>query len=113
MRRVAASGSGTFDEVLEMARLAEMQDFDRARALWETTVIDGLADGGAAMICKFHHALTDGIGGVQIAMNLFDLSEEHPPHEPLCRPSRTCPGRHGSADTAILGATTPVCSVTP
>ena len=41
MRRVAASGSGTFDEVLEMARLAAMQDFDRARALWETTVIDG------------------------------------------------------------------------
>ncbi len=83
MRRAAAPGAGTFDDVLEMARLAAMQDFDRARALWEITVIDGLADGGAAMICKFHHALTDGIGGVQIAMNLFDLSEEHPHHEPL------------------------------
>ncbi len=69
-------GSGTFDDVLEMARLAEMQDFDRARALWEITLIDGLENGGAAMLCKFHHALTDGIGGVQIAMNLFNLSEE-------------------------------------
>ena len=66
-----------------MARLAAMQDFDRARALWEITLIEGLADGGAAMICKFHHALTDGIGGVQIAMNLFDPSEDHPHHEPL------------------------------
>ncbi|MGP0081498.1 wax ester/triacylglycerol synthase domain-containing protein [Mycobacterium sp.] len=83
MRRVAASGSGTFDEVLEMARLAAMQDFDRARALWETTVIDGLENGGAAMICKFHHALTDGIGGVQIAMTLFNLSEDLYEHEPL------------------------------
>lgn len=83
MRRTAVSGSGTLDDVLEMARLAEMQDFDRARALWETTLVEGLADGGAAVICKFHHALTDGVGGVQIAMNLFDLSAELYPHEPL------------------------------
>lgn len=83
MRRTAVSGSGTLDEVLEIARVAEMQDFDRARALWETTLVEGLADGGAAVICKFHHALTDGVGGIQIAMNLFDLSEEFYKHEPL------------------------------
>ncbi|MBX9641999.1 MAG: WS/DGAT domain-containing protein, partial [Mycobacteriaceae bacterium] len=83
MRSTAVSGSGSLEDVLEMARLAEMQDFDRARALWETTLVAGLADGGAALICKFHHALTDGVGGVQIAMNLFDLSEELYPHEPL------------------------------
>jgi diacylglycerol O-acyltransferase / wax synthase len=78
LRRVTISGPGTLDDVLEMARVAEMQDFDRARALWETTFVDGLDNGGAAMICKFHHALTDGVGGVQIAMHLFDLSED--PH---------------------------------
>ncbi len=83
IRRAAAPGAGTLDDVLEMARLAEMQDFDRARPLWETTLIDGLENGGAAMVCKFHHALTDGIGGVQIAMNLFNLSEELYEHEPL------------------------------
>lgn len=42
MRRVTVSGAGTFEDVLEMAWLAEMQDFDRARALWETTLIEGL-----------------------------------------------------------------------
>ncbi|ETZ99569.1 wax ester synthase-like Acyl-CoA acyltransferase domain protein [Mycobacterium kansasii 824] len=77
MRRVAVSGAGTLDDVLEMARVAAMQDFDRARALWEATLIEGLHDGAAAVICKFHHALTDGVGGIQIAMRLFDLSEEH------------------------------------
>jgi len=82
LRRAAAPGSGTLDDVLEMARVAEMQDFDRARALWETTFIDGMHNGGAAMIFKFHHALTDGIGGVQIAMNLFSLSEDPREHEP-------------------------------
>jgi len=83
LRRAAVPAPGTLDAVLEMARLAEMQDFDRARALWETTLVDGLENGGAAMICKFHHALTDGIGGIQIAMNLFNLSEELYEHEPL------------------------------
>jgi diacylglycerol O-acyltransferase / wax synthase len=83
IRRAAAPGAGTLDDVLKMARLAEMQDFDRARPLWETTLIDGLENGGAGMVCKFHHALTDGIGGVQIAMNLFNVSEELYGHEPL------------------------------
>ena len=83
MRRAATPGSGTLDDVLEIARVAEMQAFDRARALWEITLVDGLENGGAALICKFHHALTDGIGGIQIAMHLFDLSEEHSKHEPL------------------------------
>ncbi len=83
VRRAVVPAPGTLEAVLEMARVAEMQDFDRARALWETTVVDGLEGGGAAMICKFHHALTDGIGGVQIAMNLFNLSEDAYEHQPL------------------------------
>jgi WS/DGAT/MGAT family acyltransferase len=53
-----------------------MSDFDRARPLWTATLIEGLDDGGAAVLCKFHHGLTDGVGGVQIAMHLFDLSAE-------------------------------------
>ena len=76
LRKVTVSGAGTLDDVLELAQVAEMQDFDRARALWEVTFIDGLENGGAAVICKFHHALTDGVGGIQIAMHLFDLSKE-------------------------------------
>ncbi len=83
LRRMALPAPGSLDDVLELARIAEMQDFDRARALWETTFIDGLEDGGAAMMCKFHHALTDGVGGVQIAMNLFNLSADLYEHEPL------------------------------
>ena len=83
LRRAVVPAPGTVDEVIEMARVAHMQDFDRARALWETTLIDGLEDGGAAVICKFHHALTDGVGGVQIAMNLFSLSGDSHAHEAL------------------------------
>lgn len=76
MRRVSAPEPGNLEGVLEMARVAAMSDFDRARPLWTATLIDGLDDGGAAVLCKFHHALTDGVGGVQIAMTLFDLTEK-------------------------------------
>ena len=75
MRRVSAPQPGNLDGVLEMARVAAMADFDRARPLWTATLIDGLDDGGAAVLCKFHHSLTYGVGGVQIAMHLFDLTE--------------------------------------
>lgn len=33
------------------------------------------------MVLKFHHALTDGVGGVQIGMILFDLSEAPERHD--------------------------------
>lgn len=80
MRRASAPAPGGFDAVLETARVAAMEGFDRARPLWEATLLDGLENGGAALILKFHHALTDGVGGVQIGMILFDLSEEPEKH---------------------------------
>ena len=89
LRRVSAPQPGTLDILLDMARLAAMADFDRARPLWEVTLIDGLADGGAALLCKLHHALTDGIGAVQIAMTLYDRTE-HTTNAARCR---ACPNR--------------------
>ena len=76
VRRMIAPSPGSFDYVLELARQAEMADFDRARPLWEVTIVEGLAGGEAALVGKFHHSLTDGVGGVDIAMNLFDLTRE-------------------------------------
>jgi diacylglycerol O-acyltransferase / wax synthase len=76
VRRVNAPQPGTFATVLEMARHAEMAEFDRARPMWEITLVEELADGGAAVVCKLHHSMMDGIGGVQIGMLLFDVTEE-------------------------------------
>jgi hypothetical protein len=75
LRKVMAPAPANIDTVLEMARVAAMADFDRARPLWEATLIDGLADGGAALLCRPNHALTDGIGAVEMAMTLFDRTE--------------------------------------
>lgn len=76
LRRVVAPPPGDLDTVLAMARRAEMAEFDRARPLWEITLVEGLAGGAAALVCKVHHSLADGIGAIQIGMILFDLTQE-------------------------------------
>lgn len=76
LRRVNAPVPRSLDTVLEFARNAGMAAFDPARPLWEFTLIEGLADGRAALVMKLHHALTDGIGGVQIAAHVVDLQPE-------------------------------------
>jgi WS/DGAT/MGAT family acyltransferase len=75
LRRVRADG-GTLRHVLDLAEPIAMQGFDRARPLWEVTAVDGLDDGRAAVILKLHHSITDGVGGVKLAMHLFDLDRD-------------------------------------
>jgi WS/DGAT/MGAT family acyltransferase len=76
LRWVGASGDRDERSVLDMAEPMAMQGFDRARPLWEAMVVTDLADGGAALIMKIHHAITDGVGAVQIALVLFELERE-------------------------------------
>jgi diacylglycerol O-acyltransferase len=73
VRRVRAPAPGDISAVLEVARVAATAPFDRARPLWEYTAIDGLTDGRSAMIVKVHHSMTDGVGGLELLMGLFDL----------------------------------------
>jgi len=77
VRFLRAPGVGSLSDVLQLAEPIAMQGFDRARPLWEYYVVEGLTDGQAAMILKLHHAITDGVGAVKIAMVLYDL-ERHP-----------------------------------
>ncbi|WP_426573255.1 wax ester/triacylglycerol synthase domain-containing protein [Aquihabitans sp. McL0605] len=76
LRWVRAVGDRDLRSVLDMAQPMAMQGFDRARPLWETMVVSDLADGGAALIMKIHHAITDGVGAVQIALVLFELERD-------------------------------------
>ena len=52
------------------------QDFDRARPLWEMLIVTGLANGGAAVAIKIHHSITDGVGGLQLAAAMLDMSAD-------------------------------------
>ncbi len=76
LRFLKAPGNGTLREVLDLAAPIGMQGFDRARPLWEFYVVDGLEGGRAAFIQKIHHSVTDGVGGVEIALTMLDLERE-------------------------------------
>lgn len=82
LRRVRAPDPGSFDSVLDLARNAAMAGFDRARPLWEYTVVDGLEGGRSAFVIKVHHSMTDGVGGMKLLMMLFDLEREAGPPGP-------------------------------
>ncbi|MBK9181125.1 MAG: DUF1298 domain-containing protein [Acidimicrobiales bacterium] len=83
LRQVAAPPPNDLATVLDLARHVGMAAFDPARPLWEWTLVDGLADGSAALVLKLHHSLTDGIGGMQLAASLFDLERDAPDRGPL------------------------------
>lgn len=76
LRRISAPAPHTLDTVLEFARTAGMAAFDPARPLWECTLVDGLTDDRAALVLKVHHSLTDGIGGIQLAVHIVDFQAE-------------------------------------
>jgi WS/DGAT/MGAT family acyltransferase len=71
---------GTLRQVFDIAEPIAMQGFDRARPLWEVTVVEGLAGDKAAIIAKIHHSITDGVGGMKLQMEMldFDRDPEHP-----------------------------------
>src|SRR5207302_6427332 len=58
--------------------------------LWEMNLIDGLEDGHQAVLTKTHHAMLDGVGGMDLAMMLLDL-EPNPPETEAEEPVRAEP----------------------
>jgi diacylglycerol O-acyltransferase len=83
LRRARVIATGGWPEVMEFARTAAMSPFDRTKPLWEFTLLEGMADGGAALVTKLHHSLTDGIGGVQLAALVVDAGPNGSPAGPL------------------------------
>lgn len=79
LHRVDSPAPHSPQTVIDLARVAATTAFDPARPLWEFTLVEHLRGGGAALIMKVHHSLTDGIGGMQLALNLFDVSREPTP----------------------------------
>jgi diacylglycerol O-acyltransferase / wax synthase len=52
------------------------QRLDRSKPLWEIWLVERMAGGRFALIAKTHHALVDGISGVDITTVLFDTAPE-------------------------------------
>ncbi len=100
LRRHDSPAPHTWDTVMAIAGAAASEEFDRSRPLWEFTLVDGLEDDRAAFVMKLHHSLTDGIGGVELALYLFDL-EPSPVHAPV-QPDRPIGDRAGARNLVLL-----------
>lgn len=71
-RRLPPPGSLAQLEDLVAALHAEL--LPRDRPLWRLVVVDGLASGLVGYYLQVHHAVLDGIAGVQLAQALFDTT---------------------------------------
>jgi diacylglycerol O-acyltransferase len=85
VRHTALPKPGSDDQLRALLGRIFSQRLDRSKPLWEVWIVHGLEGGRFALISKTHHALVDGVAGVDIATVLFDLSPvpaEPEPSEP-------------------------------
>jgi diacylglycerol O-acyltransferase len=76
VRSTALPAPGSEQQLKELAGRVFAQQLDRDKPLWEVWLVDGLEGDRFAMLSKTHHALVDGISGVDIMSVLFDTSPE-------------------------------------
>jgi WS/DGAT/MGAT family acyltransferase len=67
---------GDLRELLDHAAEIAMAPFDHDRPPWEAQLFTDFEGGGAAYVLKLHHALSDGIGIVQLLSMLFSRRRE-------------------------------------
>ena len=85
---------GTLREVFDLAEVMLQSPMDISRPLWTATLVEGLADGKAATMLHLSHAVTDGVGSVEMFADIYDLERDparpmraaaHSPR--ICRPT--------------------------
>jgi WS/DGAT/MGAT family acyltransferase len=73
VRHTALPDPGNEDQLLRLAGRVFSQQLDRSKPLWELWLVQGLDHNRFALLSKTHHAMVDGVSGVDIATVLFDV----------------------------------------
>jgi len=79
VRHTALPAPGGDEQLMRLAARIFSQRLDRSKPLWEVWMVEGMTDERFSLITKTHHALIDGIAGVDIAQVIFDVTPEPPP----------------------------------
>jgi WS/DGAT/MGAT family acyltransferase len=74
IRHSALPSPGSEEQLRNMAARVFSQSLDRTKPLWELWMVQGLTRKRFAFVTKTHHALVDGVSGVDIATVLFDVT---------------------------------------
>ena len=89
VRTATVAPPGDERQLLDFTTELHRQVLDRSRPLWELWCVEGLAGGRVALIEKVHHAMIDGVSGVDVATVLLDLTPDfHPTVAPAWQPGR-------------------------
>jgi WS/DGAT/MGAT family acyltransferase len=103
MRHASLPAPGGEAELLEWLGDFYSHRLDRARPLWETTLLDGLEGGRWALVTKVHHCLVDGISGVSVVSVLLDPEPDPPPgSRGLAEALPPPPGHNGQESRGML-----------
>jgi diacylglycerol O-acyltransferase / wax synthase len=86
LRHAALPRPGGEAQLTEYAARILSRQLDRDRPLWELYVIEGLEDGGIALLGKSHHAMVDGLAGMDIASVMLDLGPDDSSELPAPQP---------------------------
>jgi WS/DGAT/MGAT family acyltransferase len=76
VRSTALPSPGSEEQLRALASRVFSQQLDRDKPLWEVWLAEGVEGGRFALLAKTHHALVDGVSGVDIVTVLFDTSPE-------------------------------------
>src|SRR5579863_6730925 len=79
LRRIALPAPGTLRQLLDLAEVVLQSPLDTSRALWEVVYVEGLEGGRAALLSKFSHAITDGLGGIALFEQVYDTERDPAP----------------------------------
>jgi len=78
VRHSALPEPGSDEQLRNLAGRLFALPLDRTKPLWEINLVEGLEGGRFALISKTHHALVDGVSGVDITSVLFDATPDPP-----------------------------------
>jgi len=82
VRLTAIPAPGSEAQVKLLMDRVQALMLDRRRPLWEIWFVEGVSDNRVALIQKTHHALVDGVSGVDVATVLLDLERDVPEVDP-------------------------------
>lgn len=92
VRHTAVPAPGSDEQLRNLAGRLLAQRLDSKKPLWEIWLVEGLENNRWALIGKVHHAMVDGVAGMDLITELFDLTPDAEipaaqPWEPRPEPS--------------------------
>jgi WS/DGAT/MGAT family acyltransferase len=99
LRHSALPAPGSDEQLKNLAGRLFALPLDLTKPLWELNLVEGLDGGRFAIISKTHHALVDGVSGVDITSVIFDTS---PDPSPVARDARAWLPRPEPTDAELL-----------